>query len=237
MKKIYFPANKRWWGDHGRLRSFHSFSFGSYYDPSNLNFGALKVLNDDRVAQWKWFGAHPHKNMEIISIVTSWALKHHDDMWNEWILHVNDVQVMSAWSWITHAEMNASQTQPVTFFQIRIETRELWITPRYEQKHFDPLQQQDTLLCLVSPDNSNWSMKIMQDARISRAQSQQWKTLEYVFHGQNTWLYCFQISWSSTIEWDTITISDALAITDSTTVSIGLNENSDVLIIEVPLSL
>ena len=234
MKK-YYPADQRWWANHGWLRTAHSFSFASYYNPNQMNFWALRVLNDDRVSAWQGFGAHSHQDMEIISLVTAWSLKHQDDTGNKWIITVDDVQVMSAWSWVVHSEMNASDTHPVSFFQIWIETRTPWISPRYDQKHFDPTYRINQFQRLVSPDGSVWSLQIMQDAWISRISSPTWTSGSYTILWNSTWIFRFQISGSAEVAWQKLWERDAIAFTEIESTEYLLDSASDALVIEVPM--
>jgi redox-sensitive bicupin YhaK (pirin superfamily) len=137
MKHILYPANSRGTSDHGWLKSKHSFSFAEYQNPERINFGALRVLNDDTVAAGAGFGTHPHNNMEIITIVLSGALEHKDSMGNIGVIRDNEVQVMSAGKGLQHSEYNHSASEAVTLFQIWIIPNERNVTPRYEQKQFD----------------------------------------------------------------------------------------------------
>ena len=118
MKTIFHKSNTRGHTDHGWLNSYHSFSFGNYYNPERMNFGTLRVLNDDTVAAGRGFGAHPHKNMEIISIPLEGNLQHMDDMGNSTIIKAGDIQVMSAGTGVTHSEYNQSSVDEVKFLQI-----------------------------------------------------------------------------------------------------------------------
>ncbi len=122
MEKIIHKANSRGYANHGWLKSYHTFSFAKYYNPDRMNFGKLRVLNDDVVQPKMGFGTHPHENMEIISIPISGALSHKDSMQNERAITVGEVQVMSAGTGLTHSEFNASLTEETNFLQ-------LWIVP------------------------------------------------------------------------------------------------------------
>ena len=138
MKYKIYKANERGTADHGWLKANFSFSFAHYYNPENINFGALRVLNDDVIKGGMGFGTHPHDNMEIISIPIKGALKHRDSMSNTWIpLHTGEVQVMSAGTGIQHSEMNNNPTEEVNLFQIWIMPQEQNVSPRYDQKTFE----------------------------------------------------------------------------------------------------
>jgi len=134
MNKVLHIAQERGLVSFGWLEAKYSFSFGNYYNPEKMNFGALRVLNDDTIAPAMGFGKHPHKNMEIITIVQSGALKHEDSMGNKGIIEAGDIQVMSAGSGIEHSEVNASSQNSLTLFQLWIHSQRQDVTPRYEQK-------------------------------------------------------------------------------------------------------
>ncbi len=134
---IVHKASERGGADHGWLKAKHYFSFGSYNNPSNVHFGLLRVLNDDFIAGGGAFPTHPHDNMEIVTIPFTGALKHKDSTGGEGTIKSGDVQIMSAGTGVRHSEANASETEPVTLFQIWVFPKERNITPRYDQKNFD----------------------------------------------------------------------------------------------------
>src|SRR5271154_1830951 len=136
MQSIFHPASQRGQANFGWLDSHHSFSFGQWYDPAKIHFGALRVLNDDIVNGAGGFGTHPHDNMEIISIPLVGSLAHKDSMGTDGVIKTGDVQIMSAGTGIAHSEFNASKTEPTNFLQIWIIPKVKNIKPRYEQKEF-----------------------------------------------------------------------------------------------------
>jgi quercetin 2,3-dioxygenase len=152
--------------DHGWLRSQHSFSFAEYFDPAHVEFGALRVINEDRVAPGMGFGTHGHRDMEIISYVLDGALQHRDSMGNGSVMRPGDVQRMSAGTGVMHSEFNASQTEPVHFLQIWIQPAARGTAPGYEQKHFTAAQKRGRLCLVASPDGATDSLRIQQDARL-----------------------------------------------------------------------
>lgn len=164
MKKILFPASERGSANHGWLKANHTFSFGSYYDPQKVHFGALRVLNDDTVAPAMGFSKHPHDNMEIVTIPLSGALKHADSEGNSEIIYAGDVQHMSAGTGIYHSEINASRDEEVKLFQIWLFPKFKNIAPAYHQKTFDIADRKNKFQLVVSPDEADNVVLIRQDA-------------------------------------------------------------------------
>jgi redox-sensitive bicupin YhaK (pirin superfamily) len=182
-------ANERGRTDLGWLDSRHTFSFGRYYDPAHEAFGLLRVINDDRVTGGGGFGEHGHRDMEIISYVLSGALRHGDSIGHQEDIGPGDVQVMTAGSGIRHREFNASPTEAVHFLQIWIEPRATGLKPRYDQRHFDRVSITDQWRLIVSPDGSEGSLMIHQDARIHVAQLSAGKSLPVeVAAGRRGWV-------------------------------------------------
>jgi redox-sensitive bicupin YhaK (pirin superfamily) len=159
-------SNERGMADHGWLQSFHTFSFGGYFDPQFNEFGVLRVINDDRVQAGAGFGTHSHKNVEIISYVLSGELAHQDSMGNGSTIFQRDVQRMSAGSGITHSEYNPSTKDPLHFLQIWIKPDVLNVTPSYQERRFEPTEKRGELRLIVSPDGANGSLSLHQDAKL-----------------------------------------------------------------------
>ena len=159
-------SSERGYADHGWLKSFHSFSFADYFDPRHVEFGALRVINEDRVEPGKGFGTHGHRDMEIISYVLSGALAHQDSIGNGSTIRPGDVQRMSAGTGIRHSEFNPSTTEPVHFLQIWIQPNALGIAPSYEEKRFDAAAKRGQLRLIASSDRTDGSVLIHQDARV-----------------------------------------------------------------------
>jgi redox-sensitive bicupin YhaK (pirin superfamily) len=159
-------SQERGYADHGWLKSFHTFSFADYFDPEHVEYGPLRVINEDRVQAGAGFGTHPHRDMEIISYVLSGELAHQDSMGNGSIIRPGDVQRMSAGTGVRHSEFNPSQTDGAHFLQIWIQPNVRNIEPSYEEKRFDAQEKRGRLRLIVSPDRSEGSLLIHQDARV-----------------------------------------------------------------------
>jgi redox-sensitive bicupin YhaK (pirin superfamily) len=159
-------SHERGFADHGWLKSFHTFSFADYFDPEHVEFGPLRVINEDRVKAGAGFGTHGHRDMEIISYVLAGELAHKDSMGNGSTIRPGDVQRMSAGSGVRHSEFNPNPTEPVHFLQIWIQPAERNIEPSYEEKRFAAQEKRGRLRLIVSPDRAEGSLLIHQDARV-----------------------------------------------------------------------
>jgi redox-sensitive bicupin YhaK (pirin superfamily) len=159
-------AAERGYADHGWLQSYHTFSFADYFDPEHVEFGPLRVINEDRVAAGEGFGAHSHRDMEIISYVLDGELAHRDSIGNGSVIRPGDVQRMSAGTGIRHNEFNPSSTSQVHFLQIWIIPNRTKIAPDYEEKHFSEEERRGRLRLIVSPNRAEGSLLMHQDARL-----------------------------------------------------------------------
>ena len=182
-------AAKRGTADFGWLESRHTFSFGDYYDPKQMGFGSLRVINEDRVSPGKGFGVHGHRDMEIISYVIEGALEHKDSIGTGSVIRPGDVQVMSAGTGIRHSEFNHSPTEPVHFLQIWVVPDREGITPRYEQKTFPDTEKRGRLCLVGSADGRDGSVVIHQDVELFATLLSTGKQVTHAFRaGRKGWL-------------------------------------------------
>ncbi len=228
-------SHERWHANHGRLDANHSFSFGGYYDPKKMWFGSLIVINQDTIAWGRWFSSHPHDNMEIITIPLSWRLAHKDSTGKEETIWYGDVQVMSAWTGVVHSEYNASKTDPVHLLQIRIEPHTQGVAPRHDSKSFDFESKNNERQLLVSDDGRNESLMIHQRAFISLAKIEiDWK-LNYKKYLPANGIYLFVISGKVSALNESLWKSDSMEIVWEDDVMVSSEEESIVLVLEVPI--
>ena len=159
-------GKERGHANHGWLDSYHSFSFADYYDPKHMAYGALRVINEDRVQPGKGFGTHPHRDMEIVTYILDGELEHRDSMGNGSVIRRGDVQRMSAGSGVLHSEFNPSAAAPVHFLQIWVQPSTTGGEPGYEQLHYADEEKRGRLRLIASPAGEEGSVSIRQDARI-----------------------------------------------------------------------
>jgi redox-sensitive bicupin YhaK (pirin superfamily) len=235
MKQIFYPANERGTNDIGWLKAKFSFSFGPYYNPEKVHFGALRVLNDDIIAGGKGFGRHPHDNMEIITIPMSGALEHKDSMGNTGIIAAGEVQVMSAGTGIEHSEYNHSLTEAANTLQIWLFPKEKGIAPRYDQKNFTSTMKPNQLTTLVSPVKSDDTLWINQDATFSMGDFEPQKQINYEIKTPGNGVYIFVIDGSVKINGRNLNKRDALGVYDISSITIDTETKSRLLIMDIPM--
>jgi len=237
MNKVLHIAQERGLVSFGWLDAKYSFSFGNYYNPDKMNFGALRVLNDDTIAPAMGFGKHPHKNMEIITIVQSGALKHEDSMGNKGIIEAGDIQVMSAGSGIEHSEVNASSQNSLTLFQLWIHSQWQDVTPRYEQKKIAPLLTDNAFTTIVKPKQEALKddIWIHQQAYISIGNFSNETQTNYSIQQSQNGVYIMVIEGSIVVADQTLQHRDAIGLWNTQSVDISITKNSKVLIVEVPM--
>jgi len=237
MNKVLHIAQERGLVSFGWLDAKYSFSFGNYYNPDKMNFGALRVLNDDTIAPAMGFGKHPHKNMEIITIVQSGALKHEDSMGNKGIIEAGDIQVMSAGSGIEHSEVNASSQNSLTLFQLWIHSQRQDVTPRYEQKKIAPLLTDNAFTTIVKPKQEALKddIWIHQQAYISIGNFSNETQTNYSMQQSQNGVYIMVIEGSIVVADQTLQHRDAIGLWNTQSVDMTITKNSKVLVVEVPM--
>ncbi len=234
MNKLIHKANTRGSADHGWLKVNHSFSFAQWYDPNKINFGALRVLNDDTVAGKGGFGTHPHDNMEIITIPLTGALAHKDSMGNEGTIEAGEIQVMSAGSGILHSEVNPTDVS-TNLFQIWIFPNKKDVAPRYDQFKMNVAGMKNNFLQLVSPNQDDEGTWIYQNAYIHMAELDENNSLNYVLHDPNNGIYTMVVEGDMTIAGENLSKRDAIGIWNEKEVNFKATTNSKVLVLEVPM--
>ena len=219
--------------DHGWLKSQHSFSFAGYFDPQHVEFGVLRVINEDRVAPGGGFGTHPHKDMEIISYVLSGELGHRDSIGNGSVIRPGDVQRMSAGTGVFHSEMNPSGTTPVHFLQIWIRPNQIGIAPGYEQKRFEEADKRGRLRLIASSDGAEGSVLIHQDARLyaGRFDGNEQATLD-IDSGRR--VYVHLVSGELAVNGTMLSGGDALKLDEVDSLSLAQGRDAEVLVFDLP---
>ncbi len=232
MNTVLHKADTRGTANFGWLDSKHSFSFGHYYDPNRIQFGALRVLNDDIVEPGYGFGTHPHDNMEIVSIPLVGTLAHKDSTGNEKTIQTGEVQIMSAGTGLTHSEYNHSKTERVNFLQVWVLPKQRNITPRYDQRFFDFKPNAFTLV--VAPDEEN-ALWINQDAWFSIGKLEAGQELAYATHQSGNGVYAFVIDGLVEIGGNQLSKRDGIGIVGEANISFKATTDLTVLVIEVPM--
>lgn len=235
---VYHPAASRGHANHGWLDTYHYFSFAGYHDPSRVHFGVLRVINDYLVKGGFGFGKHPHDNMEIITIVLDGALEHKDSMGHTESIHPNEVQVMSAGTGLMHSEYNHNKDQDVRLFQIWIFPDQHSVTPRYEQRVFDPAARLNKLQPLVSPIyNKDEGLKIHQDAYIYRSSLEKGKSLTHQLHSDKHGVYILMAEGSATVNGQKLNRRDGFGISEVSEINITADTDTDIIVLEVPMGI
>ena len=234
MKTIKDRSNKRGHSLYEWLDSYHSFSFGNYYNPEKMGFGALRVLNDDIIAPETGFDTHPHKNMEIVTIPLKGELKHGDSKMNERIITPGDIQVMSAGTGIYHSESNPHGSVNAEILQIWILPHTRNTEPNYNDYNIRELLKPNELTTLVAPDGSAPGT-LLQQAWFSMGTFDAGQDFSYSLHNKQNGIYVFVIEGEAQIENTTLNRRDAMGIYDVDQVKIASKKKSHLLVIEVPL--
>lgn len=236
MKTVLHKASTRGHADHGWLNSHHSFSFANYYNPERMNFGVLRVLNDDTVAPGRGFGTHPHDNMEIVSIPLEGDLEHKDSMGNVAIIRQGDVQVMSAGTGIFHSEYNKNKDKQVKFLQIWVFPNKRNVDPRYDQITLDQTVRKNNFQQILSPNANDDGVWIHQNAWFHLGNLEAGCKETYTIKNSNNGVYTFVINGEVTVNEQVLSTRDGFGVWDTNTIDIYANSNAKVLLMDVPMS-
>jgi len=226
-------SDERGHANHGWLNSYHSFSFADYFDPKHVEFGPLRVINEDRVAAGAGFGTHPHRDMEIISYVLAGELAHKDSMGNGSTIRPGDVQRMTAGTGVRHSEFNPSAKDPVHFLQIWIQPNAAGIEPSYEEKHFADSDKRGRLRLIASPDAAEGSVLLHQDAKLYAGlfDGDESATLE-LQRGRRSYIHVAR--GEVRVNGSELSAGDALKVADSSTLTIEGGKQAEVLVFDLP---
>ena len=235
MKKAFHAANTRGNANHGWLNANHSFSFANYHNPERMNFGALRVLNDDTIAAGMGFGTHPHENMEIITIPLEGDLEHKDSMGNIGVINEGEIQVMSAGTGVHHSEYNKNADQAVKVLQLWVFPKKQNVTPRYDQMSVRDLKKPNDFYQVLSPNSEDAGMWVHQDTWFHLGEFDVEKSLDYTLKKPGNGVYVFVIEGSFNVEGENLKKRDAIGIWETETINFTVQSESKVLLVEVPM--
>lgn len=225
-------ANERGHFNHGWLDTFHTFSFGDYFDPSHTQFRALRVMNEDRIDPGQGFGTHGHRDMEIVTYVLEGSLEHQDSLGNGSILRAGELQRMTAGTGIRHSEFNPSPKECVHLYQIWLLPKRPGLTPGYEQKSFSDTGHHNEWRLVASPDAADGSLKINQDARLYLADLDGGRQLVYsIGAGRHVWLQVLR--GDATISGESLQAGDGVAVSDEKHVTVAADEKCEVMLFDL----
>lgn len=235
MNKVYHSAETRGHADHGWLNANHSFSFASYYDPNRMNFGALRVLNDDTISPGKGFGKHSHDNMEIITIPLKGDLEHKDSLGNIGAINEGEIQVMSAGTGIYHSEYNKNSDKFINLLQLWVMPKKQDVKPRYDQRSFKGLKKKNSIYQVLSPYPEDEGMWIHQDAWIHLGDFEEVTSVDYMLKKKGNGVYIFVIEGIFKVANEKLEKRDALGVWNTESITFEAQSKSQVLLIEVPM--
>jgi quercetin 2,3-dioxygenase len=236
-QSILHKATDRGHANHGWLDSYHSFSFANYYNPRKMNFGVLRVLNDDVIAGGRGFGSHPHDNMEIITIPLEGDLAHRDSMGNSAVIRNGDVQVMSAGTGIFHSEFNNNANQAVKLLQIWVLPNQRNVTPRYDQITLDVADRHNRFQQILSPNKNDAGVWIYQNAWFNLGRFDKDFDIDYNIQSKENGVYAFVINGQIDINGHQLNSRDALGIWDAPSLNIkSLSQDAEILLMDIPLT-
>jgi quercetin 2,3-dioxygenase len=225
---------ERGYADHGWLKSYHTFSFAEYFDPKHTEFGALRVINEDRVAPGQGFGTHSHRDMEIISYVLDGELAHKDSMGTGSTIKPGDVQRMSAGRGVSHSEFNASRDSQVHFLQIWIQPNQRGIEPSYEEKHFSTQEKRGRLRLIASPNGAEGSVRIHQDTRVYAGLFDGTEQAQLIVDA-NRQVYVHVARGALDVNGVSLSEGDGLKAVDTPVLSLSKGTGAEVLVFDLPI--
>ena len=232
---IIHKANTRGHADHGWLNAYHSFSFASWYNPERVQFGALRVLNDDTIAAGMGFGTHPHDNMEIITIPLEGDLAHKDSMGNTETIKSGDIQVMSAGTGVKHSEFNPNADQRTKLLQIWVYPNKQNVEPRYQQITLNPEDRKNKLQQILSPNAGDSGVWIHQDAWFYLGKFDKGVSATYNFKKEGNGVYAFILSGTITINGQELETRDGFGIWNTNSFDIKATSDAEFLLMEIPM--
>lgn len=234
-KTIIHKANTRGHFDYGWLKTYHTFSFSNYYDPERVNFGMLRVLNDDTIEAGEGFGTHPHNDMEIVTIPLEGAVAHKDSTGGEGVIYPDEIQVMSAGTGIHHSEYNHLNDGTTKLLQLWIFPDKKGHEPRYNQKFFNSEERKNKLQFIVTPEKKGDNLWLNQDAYLALSDLEKSKSLNYKIHTKGNGVYLFLIDGNISVGDDKLFKRDGIGLWETEEISINASEDSRLLFIEVPM--
>lgn len=234
---VLHKADTRGNANHGWLQSYHTFSFANYFNPERVNFGVLRVLNDDTVAAGMGFGTHPHDNMEIISIPLEGDLEHQDSMGNKTVIKKGDIQIMSAGTGVKHSEYNKNSDKEVKFLQIWVFPNKKNVSPRYDQIALNEEERHNKLQQILSPNPDDAGVWIHQDAWFHMGKFDQNTEAQYRIKKEGNGLYVFVLKGSLTVNGQELNTRDGFGIWDIDSVNIKAATDAEFLLMDVPMNM
>jgi len=237
MKTVLHKAATRGHANHGWLDSHHTFSFANYHNQERMNFGVLRVLNDDQVHKGMGFGTHPHDNMEIVSIPLEGDLEHKDSMGNTTVIKSGDVQVMSAGTGIQHSEYNRSKDQQVKFLQIWLFPKQRNVSPRYDQISIQDIKKKNELYQILSPNENDEGVWIHQDAWFHLGEFDNETASAYQVKKEGNGVYFFILEGNVEIHGESLNKRDGFGVWNTNSIAFKAQKDARFLAMEVPMNI
>lgn len=237
MNTIIHRADTRGDANHGWLHSKHTFSFANYHNPERMNFGVLRVLNDDTVSESRGFGTHPHQDMEIVSIPLEGDLKHEDNMGNKTIIREGDIQVMSAGTGVMHSEYNNNPDKPVKFLQIWVIPNKRNVEPRYDQISLKDIAKENEFYQVLSPNKDDQGVWAHQDAWFNIGKFTKGISDTYQIKKKGNGVYAFILDGEVELNGEKLSKRDGMGVWDTNSFTVKATENARVLLMEVPMTI